>query len=215
MADTLKKRHMRSPKEYQRLDRKVRVSELYREGWTLAAIAGELDTTIPTVAKDLDEVREEWTAKALRNYDAHKAEQLAKIDYVEAQAWESFRLSQEPAMEVIKVVERALRKTEQPPPDKGRQAKAPAASLQVIKELTRRVKRGQAPGDERWLARVAWCIETRCKILNLIQPNQTNVNVVQINWDELTGPSDGGVESDPVEAKIQALANGEDSDNGT
>lgn len=45
------------------------------------------------VSHDLKRVREQWMQSSIRDFDAVRAEQLAKIDEVERQAWEGWRRS--------------------------------------------------------------------------------------------------------------------------
>jgi len=57
---------------------------------------------------------------------------------------------------------------------------SPATSkMVVVKEVTKRHSVGQA-GDPRFLERIAWCIEQRCKIFGLVKERPTNVGV-QVN----------------------------------
>jgi hypothetical protein len=49
--------------------------------------------------------------------------------------------------------------------------------MTLTKEQVEKVSKGQV-GDPRWIDQVKWCVEMRCKILDLVKPpeiNQTNV----------------------------------------
>lgn len=79
------------------VERRHRVAELYLQGWPQHRIAAEVGVDQSTVSRDLKAIQKEWLASSLRNFDELRAQELAKIDRLEAQAQESFALSQQPA----------------------------------------------------------------------------------------------------------------------
>jgi predicted transcriptional regulator len=67
------------------------LSRLYVKGRTQAEIAAELGISQPQVAYDLKDLRERWKA----SQDRTKAEELARIDAIEAEAWKGHSDSQD------------------------------------------------------------------------------------------------------------------------
>jgi hypothetical protein len=134
------------------LERRKTVAEQYLRGVTQWAIARKLGVSQPTIAADLKEIRADWLSSSLRDFDARKAEELAKVDRLESVAYDAWDKSCQNAETVHRTRET------------GRTTKEGAA----LPDRTRRSKisKGQA-GDPRFLERVAWCIERRCKILGL------------------------------------------------
>jgi len=70
----------------QREKDKHEIAALYCAGIIQATIAERLGLTQQTVSNDLKAIRNDWLASSLRDFDELKAEQLAKLDYVETQA---------------------------------------------------------------------------------------------------------------------------------
>lgn len=125
----------------------------YCEGVIQAEIADELGVTQATISNDLNELRSRWLASSIRDFDAARAEELAKVDNLEREYWEAWKRSCEDAETVTeKIVGDTKNK-------RG--------------EKTRRVE-GQA-GDPRFLAGVQWCIERRCKILGIDAPTRQDI----------------------------------------
>lgn len=67
--------------------RREQVAEMYVRKIKQADIAEELGVSQPTIALDLKAIQKMWLESTLRNFDKAKAEQLAKIDEVERNAW--------------------------------------------------------------------------------------------------------------------------------
>jgi hypothetical protein len=82
--------------QYKRHARRQRVAALYLQGQTQLDIARLLQCCQGTISNDLVRIKEEWLASSLRDFDAAKAQELAKFDRVEAVAWWAFRRSQRP-----------------------------------------------------------------------------------------------------------------------
>lgn len=159
------------------------ISSLYLQGWIQAAIADHLAKNRPyqitqqTISRDLKTIQERWQASSIRSFDEARARELAAIDNLERVAWEAYQSSIEP---IIK------RKT----------AKRVGGETT---EATQEVSLGY--GDPRFLDKVSWCIDRRCKLLGLDAPHKS----------EVTG-KDGGpiVISDLTDEQLKRLAAGED-----
>jgi hypothetical protein len=168
--------------QYAMLDRRRQVAALYLQGRGQCEIARRLGVCQATVCHDLAAVREEWLASALRDFDARKAEELAKLDRLEREAWAAWRRSRRDAQTRQVETATALRG----PKAKGRAAAKGPARLVPVRRVTGETARGQA-GDPRFLAQVGWCVETRLKVMGVLREVK-NVNQVAagvVDWREL------------------------------
>lgn len=155
------------------LERRKKVAELYIRGKTQYAIAAELGVKRSCVMDDLTAVRRMWQESAVMAMDQRKAEELARIDAIEEAAWGGW--------------ERSCRDSEtlHAETTKGRVGR----DGKPVPDLSRTAKtvKGQA-GDPRFLERVGWCVERRCKILGLDAPQKSEHEVtVDERRDRLLG----------------------------
>src|SRR6516162_9051891 len=122
--------------------RRLRVAELYLTGKFQSEIGQLLGVSQQQVSHDLKAVQQQWLASSIRDFDAIKAEQLAKLDAVERAAWQSWKVSLKPReITVQEAVE----------------GEHPSKKASLRKE-------GQA-GDPRFLQVIQKCIEQRCDLL--------------------------------------------------
>jgi hypothetical protein len=110
-----KGRKGRSPDQIRR-DR-AEVARLYLQGWTQADIGARLGLSRQQIGYDLEAVRQEWLRSALVDFDAKKAEELAKIDRLEGEYWAAWEASKK---------ERQSSTTEQTTDAEGERLKAAA-----------------------------------------------------------------------------------------
>lgn len=129
--------------------RRAKVAEMYRKGVLQIDIAKALGVTNGTISTDLKAIHQDWRESSLRNFDEARAEQLAKIDQVEREAWLGWERS------VGKDVRRKLSQTPRGP---------------VREKLIRNMA-----GDSKFLAVVLDCVKKRCDILGLHAPLKTEV----------------------------------------
>jgi predicted transcriptional regulator len=122
------------------------ITSLYLQGVTQAKIGRVVGISQQAVSNHLVTVREEWLRSSLRDFDAVKAEQLAKLDKVESTAWQAWQRSMTDASR--------------------RTSKERMEGETQVRELTEVVE-GQS-GDPRYLNVVLDCIERRCKIMGLM-----------------------------------------------
>lgn len=144
-----------------RLDRHRRVAELYLRGLSQMEIAERLGCSQPTVSNDLAGLRAEWLASSLRDFNEAKAQELAKLDELEREAWRAWERScQDAVTQQVKVEQVPL-----PTKRKDQSAIGPEQErLQVVRRVAEKTSKGQV-GDPRFLGQVAWCIEARVRIL--------------------------------------------------
>lgn len=145
------------------LARREDVARRYLQGQTQSEIADVFGVSQAQISKDLAAIRAAWLASAMRDFDAAKAQELAKIDTVEREywlAWERSKKDKEISVQEGGEVDPQTRKPR-------------------IKKVVMR-KEGQA-GNPAFLAGVLTCIERRCAILGLDAPKR-----FVIRWDDLT-----------------------------
>ena len=80
--------------EDQREQRLSDVARLYLQGKTQTAIGKALGVTQQQICYDLKIVRKRWLDSSIRNFDEARAQELAKIDRVEAEFWAAWNRSQ-------------------------------------------------------------------------------------------------------------------------
>jgi len=133
------------------LQRRQRVAELYLTQHTQWEIARRLGINQSNVSRHLKALREEWQQSALMDFNARKAEELAKIDQLERDARRAWKRSKR-----TKEIETAHTKKSR------RRGEESEASL----------RKEPSAGDAKFLSVVQWCINKRCEILGLNAPKQ-------------------------------------------
>ena len=179
------------------------VARLYLEGKYQSEIAIARAGAQQQISQDLQIIQARWRESALRDFDALKQEQLAKIDHAEREAWAAWYRSQEDK-EVVYSEEGGTSTAIPAPPDNKaltvEDVEAFVATLSKkppktsSKQYTRR--EGQV-GDPRFLDMALKCVERRCKLLGLDMPQRI----------ELAG-ADGGAVRVQMEGNLaDAIAN--------
>jgi predicted transcriptional regulator len=182
-------------------ERRACVSALYCEGKGIREIAETFGVTAATITADLKEIRRDWLQRSIEHYDQRKAEELAKIDRLEAEAWEAWHRScanlsvERTRTESVRLV----------PPKQKKTVKKPKHTMVPIRTSTEVTIKGQT-GDPRFLEQVAWCIETRLKVMGALKPDTSNVTVNQINWAEMVvaPPSQNSIEDTIEQARLRS-----------
>ncbi len=158
--------------KYAVLERRRQVAALYLQGKTQTEIARLLGTTQPRVCLHLKAIRKEWLASCVRDFDEAVAEELAKLNNIEAEAWAAFERSCQPA---TVTQEKVATNT------KG---------VAVQRVVGMKVAAIEGVGDPRFLERVSWCVLTRLRLLGYLQVDGAvgRPMPVQINWDGMLEP---------------------------
>lgn len=193
------------------LERRMRATQMYLQGKAQWEIAAELKVSANTVSLDIAAVEKMWLASTLRDFDAAKAEQLAKIDNLERRAWEAWWRSCEAAETVKTSTERAPKVTPTPAKQVGRGKIVEHANnglpsddeMTVVRENVERVMKGQS-GNPAFLSQIQWCIETRLKVLGAFaEDNKSKApQVTVIDWGGMTERTDA---VDPAEQRIAQI----------
>src|SRR6516164_8936207 len=132
---------MRRAKKTVLAHRRRKVAELALMGLTQETIARRLGVAQATVGRDLEQIKKEWRASALRDFDEARGQQIQKLALVEAEAWAAWQRSQDPV--------RAAMLSE------GKDGKRSQSSLR------------HQYGDPRFLDQINKCITQRCILLGL------------------------------------------------
>lgn len=138
--------------------RRARVAQLYCRGVHQDRIAQECGVTQQQISLDLKEIRRVWQRTMAEEFDRLKAEQLAKLDAVEAEAWRGWRRS---TRQAVKNTARLVRT-----PDGDRSE-------------TRRDQEDQA-GDPRFLQVALSTVERRCKLIGADAPTRLELTEEQL-----------------------------------
>jgi hypothetical protein len=148
------------------------IAAWYCEAKTQAQIAEDLAAqriyrvSRQTISNDIKEIQRRWLESSIRDFDEARAEELAKIDHLEATAWDEYYRSR-----------KAQKKTLQ-------------KSMSGDREINEaRVEEIERIGDVRYLQLVDRCIERRCKLLGLDAPAKADItsggaplNIVEVAY---------------------------------
>jgi hypothetical protein len=122
--------------------RRQQIAALYLQGHYQSAITQQIGVSQQQVSYDLKALRKAWLASALRDFDALKSEQLARIDAVERAAWEAWERSRTPRTITVQETTQGEHPTTK-------------ASLRTKTQV----------GDARFLERVQKCLDQRADLL--------------------------------------------------
>lgn len=161
-----------------RAARRAKVAALYLEGKPQTVIAEAVGASVGTVSLDLKKVMKGWVESSLMDFNERKAQELAKIDRIEAVAWEGWQRSIE-TQEVYHSRRKSVR--QQVRNEDNKVTGHRMVPVEVSDETT---VRGQS-GDVRFLEQISLCVQMRLRILGLWKGDVTNVNQVSIDWSGL------------------------------
>lgn len=167
-------------KQKEMANRQAQIAKMYLEGKTQLEISVICKCSVGTVNRDLQILQKNWVESASADISEMKARELAKLDRLEAQAWESFFQSR-------KTTEKGSgkRRPPQKPSDEPKESHS-----EFKKDII-------TAGDPRFLTIVADCIEKRCRIIGIDAPGKI----------ELTGAAGGPIEyKDRSQMAIHQLA---------
>jgi hypothetical protein len=125
--------------------RRQQVAELYLKGKYQYEIAQLIGVTQQQISLDLKAVQQQWLASSIRDFDAVKAQEIAKLDHIEREALEAWTLSRQPRE--VTVTKRIT-------------GKDPRYEASVRREH-------HPTGDPRFLQVAQRCVEQRCDLLGL------------------------------------------------
>ena len=120
-------------------DRRVKVAQDYLAGDYQTTIAKRYGVSQGTISNDLKAIRLQWQSDYADSFNTMVAEQVAKVDKIEREAWQAWERSKQPA--------RSATSNE----SDGRKTTSKTAT--------------DRDGDPRFLQQVQWCVEQRLKIV--------------------------------------------------
>lgn len=129
------------------------IARLYLRGMGQYAIRDAVNEGKPytitqsTVSKDLKELRKRWLDSSLRDFDNARAQELVKVDKLEAEYWQAWERSMKEKTQTTTGRETGDKKTK----DKAS------------------VRKEGRDGNPQFLQGVQWCIDKRCELLGLNQ----------------------------------------------
>jgi hypothetical protein len=128
----------------------LKTAELYLKGVTQQEIAAAIGVSRKQIEYDLVDIRTWWRERTVFDLDEWKAEQLAKLDALEAQCWKSWEDSRKPTKITT---------------ESKTTAGAHPGSTASERTIT-------SAGDVRFLDGIAGVINQRCRILGLNAPTK-------------------------------------------
>jgi hypothetical protein len=124
--------------------RRQQVAKLYLSGKGQVEIGQELNLAQSTICKDLEHIRTAWRESSIRDFDAQRDLEIARLNQIEREAWAAWERSQQPAQTAVV---------------------SGAAGSQTAKRTLR-----HQCGNPRFLELALRCNEERCKLLGLDAP---------------------------------------------
>lgn len=144
-------KHRRSEKQLD-LDLAA-ITRLLVQGKTQSEIAAELNMQKGTVSRDIKAIQQRWQQSTLMDFHSARMIQIAKLDQIEAEAWEAWQKSKEEATAAT------------------RSTSDDAGTRTTISKRTQ-------SGDSRYLAVIRDVIELRARLLGLLTATtNTTVNL--------------------------------------
>lgn len=81
--------------------RRQQVAKLYLQGKGQSDIAQELNLTQATISRDLEHVQTAWRESSIRDFDAQRDLEIARLNQIEKEAWAAWERSQQPAQTAV------------------------------------------------------------------------------------------------------------------
>ena len=133
------------------------VGELYLKGVYQSVIAEQLGLTQQQISYDLKMNQKTWAKNTALSLDEHKIKELAKNDNLERVAWADYeRSKREFKSKIIR----------------GKNLSKNEHGQTTGDSIEQTIKTEDRNGDPRFLDVIAKCIERRCKLLGLDEPQK-------------------------------------------
>lgn len=179
-------------------ERRLKVARMYSEGHVYYTIATILDIAITTVYKDIAEVRKEWIANRLGDYDAKIDREVAGIEYQESELWAAWHRSCQ-----LEVVQKRTTKRKLVERTQGKGKDKTTTSEMVVVAEDEHTETRQMIGDPRFMAEITKLRELRCRLLGLLEDEKPTEPIINI-WQSLQDMRFDR-DRDEIEEKIQAV----------
>lgn len=129
----------------------MKTGELLVRGYTVVEICSELDVTKTTGYKMIKRITDEWRRSAMASINEVKAKELAKLDHIEAAAWDGWERSKQSRRK--QTVDSDILKLKDSPA-----LRTPRKSKSVEEDRD---------GDPRYLDMILKCVDRRIRILGI------------------------------------------------
>lgn len=140
----------------------ARVADLYVRGWSQPAIAAEVGVTRRQIRYDLDAIQRMWRQSAVFDFNTALAQELAKINALEAESWAAWDRSKS----VREITTTRSRRAEFEV--LAARAGMPRGRMPVQSTNEANQRREQRDPNSAYLDTIRWCIEIRVKLLGLM-----------------------------------------------
>jgi DNA-binding CsgD family transcriptional regulator len=149
-------------------ERQLKVADLIKKGFNQPEIARQLGVSQQLISNDMKAVEKLWLERTNLAIIQQRALEVAKIDKMEAEAWEAWDKSKQPA--IVEEVEYDGGTGE--PVKTGRKVR-PASSLPGKKK----VRKTYRVGDPKFLDIIEHCVRLRIQIFRLDQDADEGGNI--------------------------------------
>lgn len=182
----------RSPAE--RLHDLEIIAELTLQGVKQTVIAVQLNLSQQAISRDLREIKTRWISSANMSFDAHIAQELAKLELLEREYWAGWKRSQQPRKNTLAAV---------------RELKGGSVGEKEAKEETR-------DGNARFLEGVLFVMERRARLVGLDKPTRINGTVQTYDLTKFSDEQlDRIANGESIEAVLGYSQNTADADSGS
>ena len=148
----MKRGPKRSP--LQREQDRATISRLVLEGKTQQEIANFLELDRSMVGREVKEIRKEWKASSLRDFDEERGQKLAELELIKSELWSAWQQSKT-AQETTSIEKTGLADSE-----KNSSNLASARIKHLLRKQTK-------PGDVSYMSGILACIKEQSKILGI------------------------------------------------
>lgn len=137
---------------------RLKISELLLLNQTERQIAQAVGRSASTVHHHIVHLLREWRHAQAGNIDKWRARQLARIEAIERESWSAWEQSKQRKTVTQRMRGRA------PRPRRGRRLRV---NEETMVDVSRSTRVQESAGDERFLARLSWCVAERNLMLGL------------------------------------------------
>jgi len=175
----------RTRKKAERLSHLVRASDMYLHGYFMHEIAAELGVSRRQVGYDLQKLHKMWEEKAISTHEKMVQRTLARIDWLERQAYDQWILS----LKGTPSSTTSYFETD----EEGN----PLPSRAVMHEAE-----DAGRGDIQWWNAIARCAEMRVRVLERGTPLRMEIGEPGTDWDAAAKRADEEWASEPDEPDV-------------
>lgn len=148
-------------RQHQVAIRRQKIADLLVKNCAIAEIARKLELAESTVYKDAKVIEKQWLESVSIEFSERLAREAAKLDRMEAEAWEAWERSKSPEVE---------ESTDTEPSESGK-------GRHKVKKRT--TKKRHSNGNVHYLYVVDRCIEKRMRLFRLAEPEDDGSNIFE------------------------------------